>query len=93
MSDVVAVPLSSVTFSGGNPAVFVYDNGQVRRTPVKLGISNEKMYEVRQGLSPGQQVVVGDTLLLADGMQVKPAGAKTTNKLAGIGITAEETQR
>ena len=83
LADVVAVPLSAVTFSLGCPAVFVYDNGQVKKTPVKLGIASREMYEVRGGLSQGQMVVVGDTLLLADGMRVKRAADKRTSKTAG----------
>jgi len=92
MSDVVTIPHSAVSFSGGNPAVFVFDNGQVRETPVKLGISSQDLYEVRQGLSDGQRIVAGDTLLLADGMRVRPAGTTAApSELAGI--TAEEAKR
>ena len=78
-SRAVVVPARAVTFADGEPVVFVPDGGRVRRRPVRLGIVNRDpdpsrdQVEVLAGLSPGQQVVVGDaTAILADGMAIRP---------------------
>ena len=56
----------------GKHFVFVYENGQVKRHPVSLGISTANRVEILQGLSDGQQVAISMDRKLADGMKVKP---------------------
>jgi HlyD family secretion protein len=69
-ADVPVVPLESVVFTEGRPAVFVQEKGHVRRVPVEVGISNGRMYEIASGVLPGQEVAVNRTSLLTDGMPV-----------------------
>lgn len=59
--------------------VFVVEGDRVRVVPVKLGICDDKYWEVVDGLREGQLVVVGDfkavSRLLEDGMRVRVSGA------------------
>lgn len=75
VSEVLVAPAEAVTFAEGEPAVFVYREGQVQERPVKVGLSNRTHYEIVAGLSEGEQVVMGDTSLLADGLRVRLQGA------------------
>ncbi len=76
-SDTLVVPAEAVTFAEGRPSVFVYQDGRVERRSVKLGISNTSHYEVLSGLTEGEQVAVGNTSLLADGLEVRPEPASS----------------
>ncbi|MDY0166987.1 MAG: efflux RND transporter periplasmic adaptor subunit [Thermoguttaceae bacterium] len=69
-AEVPAVPVEAVVFAEGRPAVFVYNQGHVRRVPVEVGISDGHLYEIASGVEPGQEVAVSRTSLLADGMPV-----------------------
>jgi HlyD family secretion protein len=54
--------------------VFVVRSGRVEFVPIKLGISGEKYFEVREGLKVGDQVVTGpynSVRGMADGDAVK----------------------
>ena len=70
-SDTLIVPSAALTFSGGRPQVFVYDNGRVLSRTVELGIPDDGQTEVVSGLTEGEQVVVDDPSILADGMTVR----------------------
>jgi membrane fusion protein (multidrug efflux system) len=69
-TDVVLVPREAVVFDEGQPAVFVYRDGQVHRQSIQLGLSDDHHYEVAKGLEAGQTVAVSKTSLLTDGMRV-----------------------
>ncbi len=73
-ADMPVVPREAVVFSEGRPAVFVYEDGRVRRAAVELGLSDGEAYEVTSGVSPGQEVAVSRTSLLTDGMPVEARG-------------------
>ena len=54
--------------------VFVMRNGIAEFIPIKLGISGDKYFEVKDGLKPGDQVVTGpynSVRTMADGDPVK----------------------
>ncbi len=70
-SDVVVAPAEAITFTKGEPAVFVYRDGQVERRSVVLGVSSRSRYEIVSGLAEGEQVVKGSLSLLAHGSQVR----------------------
>ena len=69
----LVVPAAAVVFSGGQPQVFVYrpSNQQVEQRSVQLGFSNADFYQVLAGLAEGEQVVIDDPSVLADGMRVR----------------------
>ena len=73
-SDVTAVPVDAVVFTEGRPAVFVYEDGRVRRAPVEVGLSDGQVYEITSGVEPGWDVAVSRTSLLIDGLPVTRTG-------------------
>lgn len=74
-SDALVVPAEALTFDAGQPAVFVFCGDHVEKRSVTVGMSNGTEYEIREGLSEGDQIVVGGTALLADGLPVRLKGA------------------
>ena len=66
------MPTGALFRIGSDWAVYVVENGRVKRTIVKLGHQTGREAEVTSGLAPGAQVVLhpGDTL--TDGARVRP---------------------
>ena len=56
--DVISVPLSAVVSRGDEPFVLVANAGRVEKRKVILGASNDERVVVREGLRPGEQVVL-----------------------------------
>ncbi len=71
----IVVPIDAITFSKGEPAAFVVNNGTIDRVPVKLGISNRTHYQIVSGLTENDMVVRGDLSLMAPGLRVTPKTA------------------
>lgn len=67
----LTVPRPALTYSGGQPQVFVLDNDAVELRRVELGIQAEDRVEVATGLNEGERVVVHDPAVLTDGMPVQ----------------------
>lgn len=59
--DVLTVPYSAVKNLASDPYVQVYDpaTGVVRDQPVKVGLTDKVIVEIREGLTEGQKVVAG----------------------------------
>lgn len=91
-SDALVVPRSAVTFSDGEPAVFVYRRDEcVEYRRVELGIVTKDVCEVTGGLSDGEVVSVTNPALLTDGLRVRANGlASTPNQLSQASDTREE---
>jgi membrane fusion protein (multidrug efflux system) len=72
----LSVPELAVVGEGENRFVFTVDpNGRTRRTQVRTGARSGGRIEIVQGLRPGQRVVTEGIVKVADGMQVRLAGA------------------
>lgn len=69
----VVVPDRSVVKQSGSGSryVFVYSDGKVKYTEVKLGRRIDNEYELFSGVSNGQQIVVSGLNKLQDGMEVE----------------------
>lgn len=69
---VARVPASAVVRGprGGADGVWVVAAGRVRFRPVSVGLRGETLVEVRNGVRPGERVVVKGTDGLDDGQQV-----------------------
>lgn len=66
---VLTVPLQAVVGTadmGSARKVFVMENGQPEEREVELGIFNDKMVEVKNGLKEGEVVVINPKALLGD---------------------------
>jgi membrane fusion protein (multidrug efflux system) len=72
----LSVPELAVVGEGDSRFVFTVDgNGRAHRTQVRTGARTGGRIEIVQGLRPGQRVVTEGIVKVADGMQVRLAGA------------------
>jgi membrane fusion protein (multidrug efflux system) len=79
----LSVPELAVVGEGESRFVFTVDaNGRTRRTQVRTGARSGGRIEIVQGLRPGQRVVTEGIVKVADGMQVRLAGAQGGNRPA-----------
>ncbi|HYN45657.1 MAG TPA: efflux transporter periplasmic adaptor subunit, partial [Allosphingosinicella sp.] len=73
----LSVPELAVIGEGDNRFVFaVGPDGRARRVAVRTGVRIGGRIEVLQGLRPGQRIVTEGIVKVADGMQVRLAGAR-----------------
>lgn len=54
--------------------VFVVEGGAARKRTVRLGLSNKDYFEVLDGLTPGDEVIVAGQNIVGDGSEVKVQG-------------------
>jgi Cu(I)/Ag(I) efflux system membrane fusion protein len=72
---VLAVDRNAVLDPGDQPRVYVDKGaGAYEMRPVTLGAHGERFVEIREGLSPGEQVVTAGNLLLDSQAQINQAG-------------------
>jgi membrane fusion protein (multidrug efflux system) len=70
-ADVPVVPREALTERGGVRVVFVLDGQRVSRREVVLGLGDDDIVEIRQGLEPGERIVVRGLETLTDGTRVR----------------------
>ena len=86
------VPVDAVYYSGGNPYVYTYENGLVKRVFITTGISDDQYYEVTDGLDGTEQIVNSWTDDIYDGAEVRIVDANgQTTEDASTGAETEET--
>jgi HlyD family secretion protein len=71
--DAVLVPTEAVFATAEGAAVFVMEGGRARKRAVTTGLTGEDHYEVTDGLSPGEVVLLRPPTDLKPGSRVKPA--------------------
>lgn len=69
--DVPVVPRDAVTEREGTKVVFVLDGQKVEKRSVVLGLGDDVDVEVREGLVPGERIVVRGLETLTDGARVR----------------------
>lgn len=67
MEDVISLPVAAVIEQQGEFVCAVRTDDGFERRPVELGLSNDKLVEIKQGLSPGETVFLYPRGLLGDG--------------------------
>jgi HlyD family secretion protein len=66
IDDVVAVPVQAILQFKGKDHVFVLTpNGAVKR-PVMVGLTNDKLIEIKKGLEPGENVALNPGALMSE---------------------------
>ena len=92
-SDALVVPRSAVTYSDGEPAVFVYRRDEcVEYRRIQLGIVTSDLCEVTGGLSDDEVVSVTNPALLTDGLRVRArARAPSPGQLSLGSLRREDT--
>jgi len=68
------VPASAVLYAGPRRIVFVdMGDGRLRPREVRIGVGNGDVYEVLEGLEPGEQIVLSGNYLVASESRLKSA--------------------
>ncbi len=74
--DVVRVPVSALFGVGSRWSVFAVDGERrARQRVVEIGPMNDELAAIRQGLRPGERVILHPSEKIADGARVREAGA------------------
>ena len=74
-TNVAVVPRDAVTDRAGRSVVFVLDGQRAARREVSLGLGDDDQVEVREGVEPGERIVVRGLETLTDGTRVRVVGA------------------
>ena len=90
--DAMTVPVDAVTYSGGQPFVYCYDNGTAVRTDIETGIYDSDRMEVVSGLTADSQVITSWSNELVDGAEVLLAGDDQTEDQEETDSQTEDTQ-
>jgi len=69
--NVLAVPRAAVEVAGTGRYVYLVDGERLRRTEIKVGISNDTQFEVLEGVKEGDPVALPGDAPLQDGMVVR----------------------
>lgn len=70
----ILVPASAVLYAGPRRIVFVdLGDGRLRPREVRIGVGNGDVYEVLEGLEPGEQIVLSGNYLVASESRLKSA--------------------
>jgi len=68
----LAVPASAVLYGADGPVVQVVADGHIATRPVKIGLAQGNLIEIREGLQAGDAVVARSGTFLRDGDAVRP---------------------
>jgi len=68
--NVLTVPVDSVYYEAGNPFIYTYLNGTLKKNAVTIGLSNNEFAQVQSGISADDQVITTWTSELYDGSKV-----------------------
>lgn len=88
IENVLAIPVQAViggAESGSTRKVLVLAGGEVVEREVRLGLSNERMAEVREGLQAGDQVVVNPKVVVGSAAKTREDMPETQTKGKGKG--------
>ncbi len=90
--DAIFVPVQSVVREGGEPTVYVMNGQKVERRKVKLGLDNNRMACIEEGLQQGELVLLAPPLA-ADELRggSRGNGRSEWENLAGDSQTSSET--
>jgi HlyD family secretion protein len=70
LADIVRVPISALFRDAGQWTVFVVKDGRAERRAVDIGHMNDEHAEVRDGLTPGETVIVYPSDRVTEGTRV-----------------------
>lgn len=77
--EALVVPEASIAPSGDGSAVYVVDNGRVRRVEVVLGVRREGRVEVVGGVEEGDEILVSGLQKVSDGTPVRVMAAESSS--------------
>lgn len=77
--NVLQVPLSALFRSGDDWAVFKFEDGRAKLTPIKIGQRNSKHAEIIEGLDARDRVILHPSDRVADGVGVEERDQNRTS--------------
>ena len=83
--NVMAVPEDAVSTLAGVSAVYVIEEGKIRQQIVSLGVHQDKVWEITDGLKGDEQLAGSNLNQLATGTPVRTGGKGEGNGPAGNG--------
>jgi membrane fusion protein, multidrug efflux system len=75
--DAVQIPIDAVTRLESDQYVYTVQNGKARKVPIVLGVRNNQLVEITQGLSGTEPVIVSGKDLVTDGAAVEARPVET----------------
>ncbi len=88
--NVLTVPVDSVYYEGGNPFIYTYADGTLKKNAVTVGLADNEYTELQSGIAADDQVVTTWTSELYEGSKVTLAGGNDNQSQAEEDM-AEET--
>jgi len=73
--DVPVIPREALADRGGRKVVFVVEGQKVKRREVVTGLGDDEIVEIRQGVKPGERIVVRGLETLTDDTRVQVTGS------------------
>ncbi|KRG44718.1 hemolysin D [Stenotrophomonas pictorum JCM 9942] len=92
-ADALVVPRNALLEDGGQPAVYVVRDGKALRTTLKLGYDDAGWIEVREGLKPGDEVVIAGKAALREGSAVQVIGKDKPAEVAAKAPAAQASKQ
>ena len=74
LQQVISIPLYAVIERDGEKYVFIYNNGQAKKTNVVIGSSIGQRIVIEEGLQQNQELIIAGQQLLVDGSRVEVRG-------------------
>ncbi|MEW6357654.1 MAG: efflux RND transporter periplasmic adaptor subunit [Planctomycetota bacterium] len=87
--DTLVVATDAVVKSPEGTHLFIVKDGKASRRPVKIGLTQDSLTEVLEGVQEQEQVVTFGLLMLKDGMDVVVKGPETTAPAPSEGEKSE----
>ena len=87
--NVLTVPVDSIYYEGGNPYIYTYKDGSLKKNAVTVGLSDNEYSEIPSGITANDQVVTTWTSELYEGSKVTLAGGNEKESQAEEGTTEE----
>lgn len=88
--NVLTVPVDSVYYEGGNPFIYTYADGTLKKNAVTVGLADDDYMEVKDGITADDQVITTWTSELYDGSKVTLATEAGEETQAADGTTETE---
>ncbi|MGL6219492.1 MAG: efflux RND transporter periplasmic adaptor subunit [Lacrimispora sphenoides] len=89
-ADVLTVPVESVYYEGGDPFIYTYADGALKRNAVTVGLADVDYAEIQAGITAEDQVITTWTSELYDGSKVTLADASGVETQAADGASETE---
>lgn len=88
--NVLTVPVDSIYYEGGNPFIYTYADGVLKKNAATVGLADNEYIEVQGGITADDQVVTTWTSELYEGSRVTLVGENGNESQAAQGTAEAE---